>query len=40
MADGDGIRSVERLFPFVLRAGILMIGRETLGATRANCISC
>ncbi len=25
------VKSVERLFPFVLRAGILMIGRETLG---------
>jgi len=30
MADEVSGRSVERLFPFVLRAKILMIGRETL----------
>jgi hypothetical protein len=31
--EGD---SVERLFPFVLRAGILMIGRETLGRNKSK----
>ena len=36
MVDGDAIRSVERLFPFVLRAGILMIGRETLGRNKGK----
>ena len=30
MSDGGSTRSVERLFPFVLRAKILMIGRDTL----------
>jgi hypothetical protein len=29
-------RSVERLFPFVLRAGILMVGRETLGRNKGK----
>jgi hypothetical protein len=29
-------KSVERLFPFVLRAGILMIGRETLGRNKGK----
>ena len=29
-------RSVERLFPFVLRAGILMIGRDTLGRNKGK----
>ena len=28
MTSGGSIRSVERLFPFVLRAGILLVGRE------------
>ena len=30
MSEGGSTRSVERLFPFVLRAKILMIGRDTL----------
>jgi hypothetical protein len=30
MSDGGSTRAVERLFPFVLRAKILMIGRDTL----------
>jgi len=30
MTSEGSIRSVERLFPFVLRAGILLVGREKL----------
>jgi hypothetical protein len=30
MSDGGSTRPVERLFPFVLRARILLIGRDTL----------
>jgi hypothetical protein len=34
---GDGsTRSVERLFPFVLRAKILMIGRDTLARNKGK----
>ena len=36
MSDGGSTRSVERLFPFVLRAKILMIGRETLRANKGK----
>jgi len=36
MATEDSTRSVERLFPFVLRAGILMIGRDTLGRNKGK----
>ena len=36
MSDGVTTRSVERLFPFVLRAKILMIGRETLRANKGK----
>jgi hypothetical protein len=36
MASAGSIRPVERLFPFVLRAGILMIGRDTLGRNKGK----
>ena len=36
MANEESIRPVERLFPFVLRAGILMIGRDTLGRNKGK----
>jgi ribosomal protein L7Ae-like RNA K-turn-binding protein len=36
MANEGSIRPVERLFPFVLRAGILMIGRETLSRNKGK----
>ncbi len=36
MANVGSIRPVERLFPFVLRAGILMIGRDTLGRNKGK----
>ena len=36
MANEGSIRPVERLFPFVLRAGILMIGRDTLGRNQGK----
>ncbi len=36
MASEGSIRPVERLFPFVLRAGILMIGRDTLGRNKGK----
>lgn len=36
MANAGSIRPVERLFPFVLRAGILMIGRDTLGRNKGK----
>ena len=36
MANEGSIRPVERLFPFVLRAGILMIGRDTLGRNKGK----
>ena len=36
MSDPVSSRSVERLFPFVLRAGILMIGRDTLGRNKGK----
>ena len=29
-------RSVERLFPFVLRSGILMVGRDTLARSKSK----
>ena len=36
MSDGGSTRSVERLFPFVLRAKILLIGRDTLRANKGR----
>jgi len=38
MVNGDpsGIRSVERLFPFVLRARILLVGREILKRNKSK----
>lgn len=36
MANEASIRPVERLFPFVLRAGILMIGRDTVGRNKGK----
>ncbi len=36
MASESSIRPVERLFPFVLRAGILMIGRDTLSRNKGK----
>jgi hypothetical protein len=36
MVSEGSIRPVERLFPFVLRAGILMIGRDTLGRNKGK----
>lgn len=36
MANESSSRPVERLFPFVLRAGILMIGRETLARNKGK----
>lgn len=36
MPNAGSIRPVERLFPFVLRAGILMIGRETLSRNKGK----
>ena len=36
MSDPTSTRPVERLFPFVLRAGILMIGRDTLGRNKGK----
>ena len=36
MSDGGSTRPVERLFPFVLRANILMIGRDTLLRNRGK----
>jgi hypothetical protein len=36
MANAGSTRPVERLFPFVLRAGILMIGRDTLGRNKGK----
>ena len=36
MNESPPTRSVERLFPFVLRAGILMIGRDTLGRNKGK----
>lgn len=36
MASEGSTRPVERLFPFVLRAGILMIGRDTLGRNKSK----
>lgn len=36
MASEGSIRRVERLFPFVLRAGILMIGRDTLSRNKGK----
>ena len=36
MPDAGSTRPVERLFPFVLRAGILMIGRDTLGRNKGK----
>jgi hypothetical protein len=36
MPDAGSTRSVERLFPFVLRAGILMVGRDTLGRNKGR----
>jgi hypothetical protein len=36
MSDPTPTRSVERLFPFVLRAKILMIGRDTLGRNKGK----
>ena len=36
MATAGSIRPVERLFPFVLRAGILMIGRDTLSRNKGK----
>jgi hypothetical protein len=36
MASEGSIRPVERLFPFVLRAGILMIGRDTLSRNKGK----
>ena len=36
MASEGSTRPVERLFPFVLRAGILMIGRDTLSRNKGK----
>lgn len=36
MSEGGSTRSVERLFPFVLRANILMIGRDTLSRNKGK----
>ena len=36
MANEASMRPVERLFPFVLRAGILMIGRDTVGRNKGK----
>ncbi len=36
MASEGSIRPVERLFPFVLRAGILIIGRDTLSRNKGK----
>ena len=36
MTNAGPIRPVERLFPFVLRSGILMIGRDTLGRNKGK----
>jgi len=36
MSDGGSTQSVERLFPFVLRAKILLIGRDTLRANKGK----
>jgi len=36
MNNSAPIRPVERLFPFVLRAGILMIGRDTLSRNKGK----
>ena len=36
MSDGGSTQSVERLFPFVLRAKILLIGRDTLRANKGR----
>jgi hypothetical protein len=36
MTNEDSSRPVERLFPFVLRAGILMIGRDTLSRNKGK----
>lgn len=36
MSSEGSTRPVERLFPFVLRAGILMIGRDTLSRNKGK----
>ena len=36
MATEGSIRPVERLFPFVLSAGTLMMGRDTLGRNKGT----
>ena len=36
MTDPAATRSVERLFPFVLRARILLVGRETLRSNKGK----
>jgi hypothetical protein len=36
MSDDGSTRSVERLFPFVLRAKILMVGRDTLARKKGK----
>ncbi|HEX7470353.1 MAG TPA: hypothetical protein VF437_06435 [Verrucomicrobiae bacterium] len=36
MSDPTPAKSVERLFPFVLRAGILLVGRDTLRRSKSK----
>lgn len=36
MSKQDGEKSVERLFPFVLRSRILLVGRETLRRSKGK----
>jgi hypothetical protein len=36
MSETTPTRPVERLFPFVLRAGILIIGRDTIGRNKGK----
>ena len=36
MSNPDSTKPVERLFPFVLRAGILLVGRDTLRRSKSK----
>ncbi|MHB8520311.1 MAG: hypothetical protein ACYDH9_06085 [Limisphaerales bacterium] len=36
MTNDDSKRPVERMFPFVLRAGILLVGRDTVHRTKSR----
>ena len=36
MKEEDPVRPVERLFPFVLRSRILMVGRDTLARSKSR----